>query len=399
MKTERMKRTAFALVLNAILGLTGVTNSNAAAIAYNFDAGQAGNQAYGGSLGNDFTVNFPIVVTRLGVFDDLANGINGSLTATIYARDGNTGTPVPGAVATFTNANPGTLVGGVRLLEPATNIILQPGTYTIASSGHSASDQNLNSNVGGFPFQQDNAGGLITIELMKRFAGGGATTFPTSPDGNFLYGSGTFEYAIDESSIPVTDGIANHSFEAIPHTDHTPANGFPFSDVHAGWEAFGPEGVGEYNPSDIQYVGASDQMPDIDTTIPDGVNAAFVNEDGAGLRQLLGQVLEADEEIELSAWFGERLDTAGSSSYTMRLLANSIVLGSVSGSVTNGWVRDVVNVSVDENHPALGFNLVIEIEKTGGSQLNVDNVGVGVPEPASLSILALMGLTLIKRRK
>lgn len=198
-----MQRALRMLTLIALAVAMAAAPAAARSIAYNFDAGQAGNQGFGGELGNDFTVNVPIRVTEMGVFDEYADGISGTLTSQIWTRSGNTGALVPGTATTFNAGDPGTLEGGVRLKALPAPVILPVGTYTFASNGHSAADRNLNSNAGGFPRYADNgygavtsgpgtAPGLITIEGQKRW--GGANSFPANADGNWLYGSGTFAF-------------------------------------------------------------------------------------------------------------------------------------------------------------------------------------------------------------
>ena len=57
--------------LGALVAMALVAGTaDARSIAYNFSPGQGGNQGFGGELGNDFTVNVPIRVTEVGVFDD-----------------------------------------------------------------------------------------------------------------------------------------------------------------------------------------------------------------------------------------------------------------------------------------------------------------------------------------
>src|SRR2546423_1481323 len=56
----------------------------APAIAYQVPGGTLGNQAFGGSLGMDFNVNQPVVVTQLGVFDSGSDGLQLPLTARLY---------------------------------------------------------------------------------------------------------------------------------------------------------------------------------------------------------------------------------------------------------------------------------------------------------------------------
>ena len=73
-------------------GLVAATQRTAGApitqemYAYNVAAGTAGGQNYGGSLGMDFDVASDIQVTSLGVFDSLANGINGTVSVQLFDR-------------------------------------------------------------------------------------------------------------------------------------------------------------------------------------------------------------------------------------------------------------------------------------------------------------------------
>ncbi len=208
------------LILMLLVGLSVAalvtTDAEARSVAYNFSPGQGGNQGFGGELGNDFTVNVPIRVTEMGVFDDLSNGIAGALTSQIWTRSGNTGTLVPGTTMGFTNASPGALEGCVRLKPLPSPVILPVGTYTFASNGHSGADRNLNSNIGGFLRYADNgygavtsgpatAPGLITIQGAKRY-GATANTFPNVPNGNWLFGSGTFAF---EQAYPTAYTVQN----------------------------------------------------------------------------------------------------------------------------------------------------------------------------------------------
>ncbi|MEX2186308.1 MAG: hypothetical protein WD875_05925, partial [Pirellulales bacterium] len=170
-----------------------------AEIAYLWPAGQAGAQAYSGSIGMDFVVNQPIDVTSLGVFDHLGDGISGTLTATIW--DLGTSAAVPGATMTFTSGDPGTLVGSARL-KPITPITLPPGSYSIASSGHGDPDFDFNPAT---TTTTNNGGGAITITLGRRYRGDATGGFPATVDATGFYGGGTFEF----SAIPLPPAFFN----------------------------------------------------------------------------------------------------------------------------------------------------------------------------------------------
>ncbi len=156
-----------------------------AEIAYIWPAGQAGNQNFAGSVGMTFVVNQPIQVTSLGVFDHLGDGISGTLTSKVW--DVGTGTSL--AEATFTNADPGTLIGSARLKTIPT-ITLSPGSYRIASSGHSAIDLLYNPATN---TTTDDGAGSISFTGGRAF---NATPgdFPNGDDAGGFYGGGTFEF-------------------------------------------------------------------------------------------------------------------------------------------------------------------------------------------------------------
>lgn len=159
------------------------------------EPGMPGNQNYGGPLGMDFTVSTPIVISELGVFDDLGNGIGGSLAAEIWTNDGS---PTLLASATFDSASPGTLDEGSSRFKAITSLVLSPGNYTILGRGFS--DLDLNGNVGLNPETAsyiDDGGGAIQFVGTSRFGNVG-DGFPGIPDqgpANRYY-SGTFRYDV-----------------------------------------------------------------------------------------------------------------------------------------------------------------------------------------------------------
>src|SRR5215831_16354132 len=90
-------------------------------IAYG-DPAVLGNQMFLGSLGQNFTVNSPITVSQLGVFDSGQNGIIGTLAVAIFSSTGTQVTPTE----TFTGLA-GTLIGGDRFLPLPSPVTLGPG--------------------------------------------------------------------------------------------------------------------------------------------------------------------------------------------------------------------------------------------------------------------------------
>ncbi len=172
-----------------------VTGASAAApvIAYRVPAGITGNQAYSGSLGHDFEVRLPILVTRLGVFDSGGNGLSSTITAQIWRH---ADPPQRLANLTFSPASPGELAPGTSsrfkpLDEP---LVLGPGIYSVTASGYSAAEQNGNSSGDPPAWSTSSGGGLIRFIGTARY--GAAAQFPATLDTGPVdrYAGPTFEF-------------------------------------------------------------------------------------------------------------------------------------------------------------------------------------------------------------
>ena len=184
------------------------TQAMAGFVAYNVDSGAVGTQEFGASLGLDFIVNEPILVTQLGIFDSGSDGLGRDITADLWSRnDGGTPDDFSDdagidklATLLFTSNDPGTLVNGNRLKPLASSLVLSPGAYTIVGHGYGAGEPN--GNTAG-PADDEKAvndgGGLITFVGDARF-GDPATpgSFPGSKDGGPVnrYAAGTFEFQV-----------------------------------------------------------------------------------------------------------------------------------------------------------------------------------------------------------
>ncbi len=198
------------------------------------------------------------------------------------------------------------------------------------------------------------------------------------------YPSSASDVSVPPSGFEVL--VLNPSFENPPLVDHiVPEKGY--TENIPGWgQLYGLDGI--YNPSDAQYPGASDQEPDLDTPIPDGKNVAFIdNPTGRGIFQDLSETLMADTVYTLSAYFGNRLNRAGKTTYDIRLMAGGRIIASTVGNVPDGWIQDSLTAGVEAGHPSVGQPLRIEIWRGSGSeQLNVDSVsltGVAAPETSA----------------
>lgn len=128
------------LVTGFLFVLSAVAPVRAAVIAYQ-DPADVGNQQWTGSLGEDFTVNSPIIVDALAVYDSGQDGIIGLLTVAIFDSSGAQVTPT----ATFTGTT-GFYSGG-DLFQNIAPVTLGPGNYSLTVAGWGPNAPNLNGNA------------------------------------------------------------------------------------------------------------------------------------------------------------------------------------------------------------------------------------------------------------
>ena len=201
-------KTQFSLVTGFLVAclffFATILQSNAA-IAYGIPADTAGTQAYNGALGNDFDVTSPdgILVTRLGVFDDLSDGLNSTITVGIFDR---TTATLVGSSLTF-NGNDGSLEDGTRFADLTSPISLPAGFQgSIVAQGYNGAERNGNTGTGSTAGTTDDGDGAISFVGGSRFGPGGVFGYPTSVDGGPAnrYHAGNFDYDI----IPEPSSLA-----------------------------------------------------------------------------------------------------------------------------------------------------------------------------------------------
>jgi hypothetical protein len=136
-----------------------------------------GNQAYSG-VGIHFTVNMPVTVTGLGLYDSGQDGFAAApgapLTSVLWSvTDFGLGTGVALASQTFSSGSSGTLnaLSGYSF-KPITALVLPAGEYILAGYGWTGADPEHNCNVDSSACDVFNtAGGALTY-LDSPFGGG-----------------------------------------------------------------------------------------------------------------------------------------------------------------------------------------------------------------------------------
>jgi hypothetical protein len=189
-----MKATTYALFFAAAIGLANAAQADVIAYA---DSPIATTQGYGNSLGADFTVNSPVVVNHLGVFD---NGV----TANLAGADGSSGVSVAifnlttsaqvGPLETFSVASPGTQINA-DAFKAVAPFVLPAGNYSVVAFN----DVNGNSAIGAGIIQSLNTdNGSITFISGGRNAGG--FVLPPGHNDSHSYAAGTFIVTPEPSS-------------------------------------------------------------------------------------------------------------------------------------------------------------------------------------------------------
>lgn len=174
-------------------------------IAYLVPAGTTGNQNFGGVLGMDFDVQNPVLITKLGVFDDGSDGLNLTLIARLWDR----ATQTELAAVEFTPEDPGELIGGSRFKPLPEPIRLEIGFQgTITAEGYGATEQLRNGfgNPANIVWTTQDGHGSLAFVGSSRW-GLWPGTFPGTVDEGpaARYAAGTFEF---ETTPPLLPGKA-----------------------------------------------------------------------------------------------------------------------------------------------------------------------------------------------
>ena len=174
---------------------------------------QTGNQQWTGSIGNDFTVNSPVLITQLGAFDSGANGFSGTIRVVIYNATTQTQvTPVASLTGTTQPITNGDRFAAI------TPVLLPIGNYTVVAIGFSASDLDgdlscngntvagtecLGNNINAATL---NTGGLLTFGGTRNGPDNGTLVYPTNTFGDPASASGllagTFEFTAPTAGVP-----------------------------------------------------------------------------------------------------------------------------------------------------------------------------------------------------
>ena len=198
--------TSMSVLIAALFWGPGTAVGQDPVIAYVIPAGTPGNQAFGGTLGLDFDVQFDLLVTRLGVFDDSSDGLNLPISARLYDRE----LFEVLASVEFSPEDPGELVGGSRFKDLPEPVELTAGFLgSIVAEGYGAGERNGNQGGAELGYELDSGGCAISFVGTGRF-GNAAGAFPDTIDAGprNQYAAGTFVFEPLEEGPGPAGGIA-----------------------------------------------------------------------------------------------------------------------------------------------------------------------------------------------
>jgi hypothetical protein len=154
-------------------------------------------QNWGGTLGLNFQVNAPILVSALGAFDNGLNGITNDLYVGIFDSLGN-------VIVSFTNFN-GTAADPTNhyVFQNIAPVILQAGSYQLASFGYNLEGNFNNHAPNPSPITFNTMGGRLTALGTSYSAENQPGVFATIADNGLTrYGAGSFlASAVPEPAI------------------------------------------------------------------------------------------------------------------------------------------------------------------------------------------------------
>ena len=161
------KMLAMVAVLNRLIGMAALLAATPGfAAVYSTPTTTAGNQAWGGTLGLDFTVNSSVQVNSLGAFNSTKTGITTNINVAIFNRIGTIVSPT----VNFS----GTTGTDSYLYKTVSPFILTPGSYQIGAWGYNGADMNYNSQGGASSISFDSFGGKLSATGTRyAFAAGG----------------------------------------------------------------------------------------------------------------------------------------------------------------------------------------------------------------------------------
>jgi hypothetical protein len=187
-----MSRIRFAAVVLALVALTA-TPSFSSTIAYTQSEQIFGNQEWFGSLGMDFQVLSPIVVTEIGVFSNNAFGqvsvaspgtdLNAAIFALPSGYSDTSGTIISATEVSFeTGTNYAVFENW--LFQNIAPVVLLPGYYTIVAQGYGLADPNGNNGNPPYPTlsSENTGGGLIAFGGSARYEIANLTSLPNPVD-------------------------------------------------------------------------------------------------------------------------------------------------------------------------------------------------------------------------
>ncbi|NNF02174.1 MAG: T9SS type A sorting domain-containing protein [Bacteroidia bacterium] len=385
----------------------------------------AGTQPYTGPLGNDFDVVDPngVLITELGAFDDMQDGIKGAPNGYIRVAifDYGTNAIVPGLDVNIAGAGD-PLSGGFRM-RSVSPVLLPVGNYTVVAQGFNTNERNGNINTGS-PAASFNGSGRLALGPGSGY-GGSFTNMSSSvsPSGYFLAGSFSYKTNSVEVVLEVTDASGNSDTctATVTVKDTTP----PVAACQDLTVVLDASGGGMVSPSMVD-AGSSDNCPislALDTnqfTCADvGLNTVILSVyDACGNSDTCHATITVEDNMDPDAQCQDLtvyLDASGNASITTMMVDNgssdicgidTMTLSNSTFACADTGANDVVLTVTDVNGnsdtchstvtvldtvppDAQCMNATIYLDSNGEAQLKTSDINNGSSDACGIASMSL----------
>jgi opacity protein-like surface antigen len=184
--------------------------------------------------------------------------------------------------------------------------------------------------------------------------------------------------------------FVNLDFDAGIVTSPGPFKGFDAPDAPEiiGWQNLAPIGDGGVEGPGAWWG-------------PYDVNAAFINGGGAAFN-LSDYTIQAGDTFSLSLMAKWWNWTGANGQWTATLFYDNpanVIGAFTTPNLTDGWTAYSTAVSIDATPASVGGKLGILMTNSGAGIAQFDELTVAVPEPTTLSLMAVAGLGLLLQRR
>lgn len=210
----------------------------------------------------------------------------------------------------------------------------------------------------------------------------------------------TLSLAVIASAQNISGHFVNLDFDSGGVTTPGPFKGFDAPDAPEilGWANFRNGAAGPLNDAGVEGAGVGWWLGGYTHG-----NAAFMSSQDAAYN-LSTYTIQAGDVFSIE-YLGARWGWTGAGQWTATFFYDNPanVIGSYVQDISNDWLADNVSYSsttgIAATPASVGGHLGILLSSTGAGIAQIDQITISVPEPATLSLVAVAGLGMVMLRR